>query len=174
MSPPPFFIRTPYHPHLNMCARCLSFIRAAVDPSRARTTRWRSSLTASAICALGLGSQVYATEIWVVTDHAHPLVQSHGVRVIQIDAPAQIEAELNAHLPNGEREASVIVRERLSDGGADLRHRLIVAYQGLTDAWSLGITKVPAVVVDRRFVVYGTLNLDLAVSLIEQYRSAHP
>ena len=124
--------------------------------------------------ALGLSSRAAATEIWVVTDRAHPLVESHGARVIQIDAASQIEAELNAHLPNNEQEASEIARQRLSNGGADLRHRLTIAYQGLTDAWSLGITKVPAVVVDRRYVVYGTLDIELAVSLVGHYRSVHP
>jgi integrating conjugative element protein (TIGR03757 family) len=164
----------PYPPNSDMRILCPSLTPTPFSSTLVRHTLSRSRLAVSAACVLGFANQVNATEIWVVTDHAHPMVQSDRVRVIQIDAVAKIEAELNARLPNNERGASAMVRQRLSDGGADLRHRLIVAYQGITDAWSLGITKVPAVVVDRSFVVYGTLNLELAVSLIEQYRSAHP
>ena len=157
-----------------MPARYLSFLQGVIHPAFECRALWRSCLAVSAAFAHGLSNKADATEIWVVTDHAHPLVESHGVRVIQIDAASQIEAELNAHLPNNEQEASQIARQRLSNGGVDLSHRLTVAYQGLTDAWSLGITKVPAVVVDRRYVVYGTLDIELAVSLIDHYRSAHP
>jgi integrating conjugative element protein (TIGR03757 family) len=44
---------------------------------------------------------------------------------------------------------------RLKDGGATLQRRLAAAFQGMTDAWSLSVTKIPAVVVDQRYVVYG-------------------
>jgi integrating conjugative element protein (TIGR03757 family) len=157
-----------------MRARFLSFIQTVIRPAFERRALWRSCLAVSAAFALGLSNKADATDIWVVTDRAHPLVGSHGVRVIQIDAASQIEAELNAHLPNNEQEASAIARQRLSNGVADLSRRLTVAYQELTDAWSLGITKVPAVVVDHRYVVYGTLDIELAVSLIDHYRSVDP
>jgi len=48
------------------------------------------------------------------------------------------------------------------------------AYQGVADAWGLGIVKIPAVVVDRRYVVYGEPDVARAVARIDAYRSARP
>lgn len=59
------------------------------------------------------------------------------------------------------------------DGGVVLHNDFSVTYQGIVEAWILGITKIPAVVVDRRYVVYGQRDVNRAVALIEEYRSAH-
>ncbi|MEN1465372.1 DUF1525 domain-containing protein, partial [Pseudomonas aeruginosa] len=48
------------------------------------------------------------------------------------------------------------------------------AYQGVTDAWSLDVTTIPAVVVDQRFVVYGEPDVARAVARIEQHRRTQP
>lgn len=40
--------------------------------------------------------------------------------------------------------------------------RLTRAYQSLLDAYALGIEKVPAVVLDERYVVYGTTDIRVA------------
>ncbi len=42
------------------------------------------------------------------------------------------------------------------------------------DAWSLGITRIPAVVVDHRYVVYGDPNLERALAKIERFRRGKP
>ena len=47
-------------------------------------------------------------------------------------------------------------------------------HQGVTDAWSLGITSIPAVVVDQRYVVYGEPDVARAVARIEQRRRTQP
>lgn len=121
-----------------------------------------------------LGVKAQATDVWVVTDRQHPVQAVPGVRVIQLDAPALIESGLAAQLPSDPQQAATAIRERLREGGADLQRRLQEAYQGVTDAWRIGVTKVPAVVVDQRFVVYGTQDIDRALSLIERYRSTLP
>lgn len=108
------------------------------------------------------------SEIWVVTDSKHPIKVRAGVRLIELDAPARLDAELAANLPRDPASASAVVQQRLNE--ARLRARLTEAYQGVVDAWSLGIAKIPAVVVDRQFVVYGELDVDIAISKIDQYR----
>jgi integrating conjugative element protein (TIGR03757 family) len=115
-----------------------------------------------------------AAEVWVVTDRLHPVKASIDVRIIELDAPARAEADLAAQLPSNRRQAAATVRKRLKSGGADLHRRLAVAYQGVIDAWSLGIAKLPAIVVDRQYVVYGEPNVDRAVSRINEYRSTRP
>jgi integrating conjugative element protein (TIGR03757 family) len=44
----------------------------------------------------------------------------------------------------------------------------------VADAWGLGVAKVPAVVVDRRYVVYGQPDAARALARIEQYRRTQP
>ncbi|HGM9972055.1 TPA: TIGR03757 family integrating conjugative element protein, partial [Proteus mirabilis] len=44
------------------------------------------------------------------------------------------------------------------------------AYQGVIQAWELGVTRLPAVVVDAQWVVYGTTDIEQAVTQIQQYR----
>lgn len=124
---------------------------------------------------IGLGwllvaTNAMATDIRVFTDRQHPIEAPAGVSVFELDAPARIEADLAANLPADPTQATAIVQQRLKDGGAELQRRLANAYQGVTDAWSLGITKIPAVVVDRRYVVYGERDIARALARIEEYR----
>jgi integrating conjugative element protein (TIGR03757 family) len=110
----------------------------------------------------------------VVTDRLHSFKTHLEVRIIKLDAPARIEAELAAQLPSDPQRAVATVQQRLKSGGADLHRRLAGVYQGVIDAWSLGIVKLPAIVVDRQYVVYGEPDVDRAVAKIKEYRSAHP
>lgn len=114
-----------------------------------------------------------AADIRIFTDRRHPIEAPAGIRIVALDAPALIEAELAADLPTDPTQAAELVQQRLKVGGADLQRRMAEAYQGVTDAWSLGITKVPAIMVDRRYVIYGESDMARALARIEAYRSAH-
>src|SRR3546814_17472926 len=81
----------------------------------------------------------------------------------------RIEAELSADLPSDSRQAAELVQHRLKEGGPLLQQRLAGAYQGVTDDWSLGITTIPAIVVDQRYVIYGDTNLEQALTHVEKY-----
>ncbi|ACL73935.1 MAG: TIGR03757 family integrating conjugative element protein [Gammaproteobacteria bacterium] len=115
-----------------------------------------------------------AADVRVFTDRHHAVEAPVGIHVVKLDAPARIEAELAVNLPADPAQAAVIVRQRLQDGGTPLQQRLADAYQGVTDAWSLGITRIPAVVVDRRYVVYGETDVSRALARIEEYRRTQP
>ncbi|VFR55850.1 hypothetical protein BRI6_4347 [plant metagenome] len=116
-----------------------------------------------------------AAEVWVITDAQHPVMGAEAAtRVIALDAAQRIEAELSAQLPTDPQHAATLVQQRLNQGGTALQQRLREAYQGVTDAWSLGVTTVPAVVVDQRYVVYGETRLDRALARVAQYRKEHP
>ncbi|WP_338806983.1 TIGR03757 family integrating conjugative element protein [Pseudomonas chlororaphis] len=119
--------------------------------------------------------QAAATEVWIVTDARNPVTgRQAAARVIEIDAPQRIEEELAARLPADPQQAAAEARARLERGGRDQQQRMRASYQGLVDAWSLGITKVPAVVVDRRYVVYGEQSLDKALARIARHRGEQP
>lgn len=66
------------------------------------------------------------------------------------------------------------MQQRLKNGGNALQARLGGAYQDVVDAWSLGITTIPAVVVDQRYVVYGEPDVAKAVALIEAHQRTQP
>ncbi|KEA41641.1 conjugal transfer protein [Pseudomonas aeruginosa] len=135
--------------------------------------RARSAWLAAGIAILALATRAAAAEVWVITDSHHPVLGKADRHVI-LDAAAVLEAELAANLPTDPERASAIVQQRLKQGSTDLQRRIGAAYQGIVDAWSLGVTKVPAIVVDRRYVVYGETDVARAVARIEQYREAQP
>lgn len=121
-----------------------------------------------------LGPLAQADDIFIVTDSQHPVQAPSGVRLIELDQPARIKAELGTHLPADPARGATLVQQRLKDGGNALQARMGTAYQGVVDAWSLGITSIPAVVVDQRYVVYGEPDVAKAVALIEAHRRTRP
>lgn len=128
----------------------------------------------AALCAALLGTLAQAADILVVTDSRHPVQAASGIRLIGLDHPARLQAELGAHLPADPSRGAALVQQRLKSGGLELQQRLGAAYQGIVDAWSLGVTTIPAVIVDHRYVVYGEPDVAKAVALIEAHRRTQP
>tara|TARA_Y100001001_G_scaffold81438_1_gene79323 strand:+ start:3371 stop:3718 length:348 start_codon:yes stop_codon:yes gene_type:complete len=114
-----------------------------------------------------------ATEVWVITDQQHPVTGKYD-RLIALDAPQLIEGELSADLPLDKKVAAVVIHQRIKQGGLPLQRQIQMAYQGIVDAWSLGIVTVPAVIVDQRYVVYGVSDVDQALAGVELYRRGQP
>lgn len=140
----------------------------------AASRRLLTARLAAGLCAALLAPIAAAADVLVVTDGHHPVKAPAGVRVIELDQATRIELELAAHLPADPQQAAALVRQRLHDGGQALQRRIGQAYQGVADAWGLGIAKIPAVVVDRRYVVYGEPDVLRAVARIDAYRSTQP
>ncbi|GAB0075421.1 TIGR03757 family integrating conjugative element protein [Pseudomonas syringae group genomosp. 3] len=108
-------------------------------------------------------------ETWIVTDRNHPVQAPARVRLILLDESERLEAKFSEGLPANQQQAIVIMQQRLKSADAQ---RLQRDQQNLVDAWSIGVTKVPAVVVDRTFVVYGETNVLAAEQRIAQWRAA--
>jgi len=88
-------------------------------------------------------------EVLAISDHAHPLTNLAGARVVLLDAPERLEQQLSAGLPADLRQAATLMQHRLRSASAHQWGRdLAKAHQDVAEAWSLGVTKVPAVVVD--------------------------
>ena len=132
-----------------------------------RTTRlWLTSM------ALTLLSATAHAETWVITDQAHPVSAPTGVRIIRLDDQQRLEELLSQQLPNDQRQAEATIQRYLaSPAGKRLQTDLVQAQQGITDAWSVGVEKIPAVVVDRRYVVYGEADVAKAIAQIDRARS---
>ena len=111
-------------------------------------------------------------DTWVFTDTANPVTAPATARVILLDQQHHLETELSRALPSDPQQAAAIIQNRLnSPSGKRLQSDLAKAQQALTDAWSMGIEKIPAVVVDRRYVVYGEPDVAKALELINRARS---
>ncbi|WP_256823110.1 MULTISPECIES: TIGR03757 family integrating conjugative element protein [Pseudomonas] len=111
-------------------------------------------------------------ETWVITNQAHPVLAPSGTRIILLDDQQRLEEQLSRELPADPRQAEATIQRYLaSPAGRRLQNDLALAQQGVTDAWSLGVEKLPAVVVDRRYVVYGEPDVTKTVTLIDRARS---
>jgi integrating conjugative element protein (TIGR03757 family) len=121
---------------------------------------------------VSFGLSVAAADVLVITDSCLPVQAVSDARGIELDLPARIEAELSAGLPADPHHAAEIARQRLRDKA--LRQHLRQAYQGIADAQNLNIARIPAVIVDRRYVIYGESDVSRAVARIDAYRNARP
>lgn len=115
-----------------------------------------------------------ATEITVFTDRSIALTSATDATVVHLDTAREIEARLAADLPADPGRAQAIVQQRLNQGGGQLQRDLASAYQGVAEAWGLSISTLPAVVVDRRYVIYGEPDVANAAVRIEAYRRTQP
>jgi integrating conjugative element protein (TIGR03757 family) len=106
-------------------------------------------------------------ETILITDTLLPIAATKDIRVITLDTPATLEGELSVHLPADPAQAQRIFAQRMTP---EVAAQLTQAHQNVTDAWSMGVTKVPAVVVDRKYVIYGETNVQRAFDRIEEYR----
>lgn len=129
---------------------------------------WRTTL---ALVATLTANSAHA-EIWAITDAAHDLkAVPPGVRLIKLDDQQRIERLLSRNLPTNPQQAAIAAQQRLnSPEGSRILRELADAQQGALDAWSVGVEKIPAVVVDRRYVVYGQPDVAAAIKAIEQAR----
>ena len=96
-----------------------------------------------------------AETVLVFTDYRHPLTNVGNAQVFNLDLPAAVEDEFSVGLSNDQAKAQKQALERLaSPSGPKFRRDLKTASEGLLTAWQLGITKLPAAVVDERHGVY--------------------
>lgn len=134
----------------------------------------RSLLThlahAVGICLCATAAQ--ASEVVVYTDRHHPVVATAGTRIVELDAAERVTAGLAADLPTAPSQAAQTVRQRLQEGSGALQLRMASAANDVVEAWQLGVQKIPAVVVDRRYVVYGEANVARALEAVTRYRGA--
>ena len=134
--------------------------------SLSRRRRWPLPLATLLFSNLAQG------ETWVVTDQAHPVNAPFSVRVILLDEQQRLEEQLSRSLPADPRQAAAAAQRFLaSPEGKRLQDDLAKAQQGVADAWSAGVEKLPAVLVDRRYVVYGEPDVATAIRLIDRARS---
>ncbi|QTP58174.1 TIGR03757 family integrating conjugative element protein [Billgrantia antri] len=129
--------------------------------------RWLAAFGLSACLA---GPALAEPAIEVFTTAGEPAVNvPSGVAVIELDAPGRLDAELSRDLPADPNVAEAMMRERMATPEwQETADRYADSYLGLARAWQLGIEKVPAVVIDGSYVIYGQPDVAEAVREAER------
>lgn len=109
---------------------------------------------------LWTGAAIACVEVFTIA--GEPVVNVHvSTAVIELDAPARLDARISHDLPADPERARQMMQSRMSgpDWQATLK-RYGELYTGIARAWMLGIRKVPAV------VVYGEPDVQVALKEI--------
>lgn len=123
--------------------------------------------------ALCLAIHAQAQQVIVVADRQHPVInvpEHEQLRMIELDAPQNLQEQLSVNLPDDPQQAETAVSKRLTMAGSVFQEMMQEALQGIVDAWSLGITQIPAVVVDG-YVLYGQPDVAQAMTRIQTHRA---
>lgn len=120
---------------------------------------------------LSISATVVHAQLLVVTDSNHPVhnLPAHA-RVVELDAVQRLQEELSVNLSDDSLQAEIIIRRRLELAGPAFQEMMQAAMQGIVDAWAMRVIKIPAVIVDRQFVVYGEPDISHAAFLIDDYQ----
>ena len=101
-------------------------------------------------------------------------LRSDGATVYRLDEGARMTAAFGSGLPASPELALAEVRRRLKTRkGREQRARIEAAAAGRALAARLGVEKLPAMVVDGRYVVYGVRDLYRARRLVRAWRGEH-
>lgn len=106
--------------------------------------------------------------VTIVTDSINPLHNiPNEARIIVLDDSIKLHASLSDNLPNDPVQAEQLVKERLTTLGNSYQQNMKQALEDALAAYQLGVTKIPAVIQDNRYVVYGESDVLAALQLIE-------
>lgn len=94
--------------------------------------------------------------------------------IYNLDDPERLISNAFSSLPSDRKTAEkhsqkVMSSKNWQQQDAALRE----SFKGVIKAWSLGIEKVPAIVMEGRFVVYGTTNVEVAREKLKQFQGGH-
>ena len=132
--------------------------------------RLATVLPLSLALACGAAAETEAPDVVVFTLSSMP-VRAPGAAVHELDRRGRLAARLGGGLPADPERALGAARRRVdSPEGRDLRLRLARAAAGNALASRLGIDRLPAIVVDGRYAVYGVRDARRAVERVRAWR----
>lgn len=92
------------------------------------------------------------------------------VSIYRIDGLAMLEEELNINLPSNEAQAYRYMIEKEAEIKKKYQSRINNAASGLTLAIQYKLNRLPAVVFNQRFVIYGVNDLEQAAMIFQKRR----
>lgn len=118
---------------------------------------------------VGAGRIASVEKVEVFSNSAIYLTNARDARVYLLDALEVLDRELSAGLPASEREAQALVRRRLqSMGTAKLADRTRLGAEGIVQAARYGVDRVPAIVINGQYVIYGVTDIDAARGIYQR------
>ena len=132
----------------------------------------RAALVWALALATWPGPPAVAGDVVAFTLSSMPLRTTGGATVHVLDARDGYEAAFGADLPANPERALAEARRRMeTPAGRAALARIAEAAAGNVLAGRLGVEKLPAVVVDGRYVVYGVRDVARAVERVEAWRA---
>jgi integrating conjugative element protein (TIGR03757 family) len=141
-----------------------------VSPVRRRSTIGLALLFTARLCAADT-----AASVWVFTTEQLPPIKrldmANQVFVLDdIDKPLKA---LSFQYPGSDDKARQRANAVLnSPQGKTLLDQIQRNAKSVAIAWQSGIAKLPAVLIDKRYVVYGEYNVQVALDRVERHRHA--
>ncbi|WP_417329719.1 TIGR03757 family integrating conjugative element protein [Halomonas cupida] len=132
--------------------------------------RLRAALSAFPVVASIAWCSGATAGVEVFTVAGEPIINAPAsAAVVELDAPARLDAQISRDLPADPDRAKQILQSRMSgpEWQATLK-RYGETYTSVARAWMLGIEKIPAVVLNGRYVVYGEPDVRVALEEIDQ------
>lgn len=91
-----------------------------------------------------------------------PMVNTLNAQVYYLDGIAQLENALSDGLPPNQELSEKVVQERIRRLGPQIQEQMRSSGVGLGRALQLKIQRVPAIVFDGKYIVYGLTDVDAA------------
>ncbi len=113
---------------------------------------------------------IATVDVFTLTHYPAPS-PNEEVQVFYLNEMLRLEHKLSRTLSADSKQAEAEAKQFIQT--ENISHKespWLKAISGITKAWALGIEKVPAVVFDEQYVVYGTTDLDVARGLLAQFR----
>ena len=133
----------------------------------------KAALGLALVLVASPGPAAVAADVVAFTLSSMPLRGTGGAAVHVLDARDGHAEAFGADLPGDPERALAEARRRMATAaGREALARIASAAAGNALAGRLGIEKLPAVVVDGRYVVYGVRDIARAVEQVEAWRLA--
>lgn len=136
----------------------------------------RAALSTICFVAAAIGCSTALAGVEVFTVAGEPVINvPDTAAVVELDAAARLDARISQGLPADPEHAKQVLHSRMA--GPQWQATLVryaELYTGVARAWMLGIEKVPAVVVDSQYVVYGEPDVQAALEEIEHAQGSTP
>ena len=111
--------------------------------------------------------EVFANSAMLVTPEPSPALP-YQLKVYRLDAMRNIEAAINQNLPQTEAEARQWIAANEARIRRQVQPQVQSAAQGMSLAATYKLSRIPAIVINRKIVVYGLTDIHQALALAQQ------
>ena len=124
----------------------------------------RTISVALSVFFFGISAFGYDIQVFIPAGSQCPSCSSFGVEPIIIGEQKLIAKKMSSRLASSTHpDAKIVAKEYMP--------QLKEAYQNIEKAYQAGVTKVPAIVINDQYIVYGSSNIFQAINLYRESQS---